>query len=119
MAFASVAALSFAPGLGMQPPLMPALGHAAARVQTPAMLDFGTLSSYIADTAPVLMPDAASSAANAASAAAEQEPGFFDMCATRPACTRTTPALAAPAGFAVIFFRLHERARALAPCCHT
>ena len=76
-----VAALSFAPGLvGMRP--LPALGHAAARLHSPAMLlDAGT-ASWIADGA-VLLPDtadaaAATAAATAAAADAAQEPGFFD-----------------------------------------
>ena len=85
LAVAGIAALSFSPGL--RP--LPALGHAAARVQIPAMLLGAGATSWLADAAAssetVLMPDetsvvdVAAAAANVAEMAENADPGWFDL----------------------------------------
>lgn len=91
MAFTSLGAFSFTPGAAL-----PALGHQAARATLPSMLLDAGAFSLLAD-APVLLPDAAATAAPVAAAVAE-EPGAFDLYAVAhampPAATHTKNASA-------------------------
>ena len=79
LASTNVAALSFAPGrLGMQPHPLPALGRAATRLHSPAMLLEPGTTSWLADA---VLLDQTAQGAQAAAAAAAEEPGLFETCA--------------------------------------